>query len=315
MRVLFICSGNKQDGISPIILNQGYSLIKKDVKLDYFLIKGKGYKGYLKNVLQLKKFLQSKKFDIIHAHYSLSGFVAAISGAKPLVVSLMGSDIKAKGIYRAAIHLFSKFIWLKTIVKSTRMKEDIDIPDALVIPNGVDMNVFTLLEKNECQRRVSFNPLKKHIVFIADKNRKEKNFLLAQSAFKLLNPRDTELHIISNTKKELIPIYLNASDILLLTSLWEGSPNVIKEALACNLPIISTNVGDVSDLITGIEGCFICTYDEENVAEKIDQALHFCYEKGRIKGRQMIIESGLDADSIAEKIQSVYNGMLLNKLR
>lgn len=93
MKVLFVSSGNSEFGISPIIKNQGESLKQNGIDLYYFTIKGKGIKGYLKNIPILKKYLKNHNYDIIHAHYSLSAIVATLSGAKPLVVSLMGSDI------------------------------------------------------------------------------------------------------------------------------------------------------------------------------------------------------------------------------
>jgi hypothetical protein len=93
MKVLFVSSGNSEFGISPIVKNQGESLKQNGIDLDYFTIKGKGIKGYLKNIPILKKYLKYHNYDIIHAHYSLLAIVATLSGAKPLVVSLMGSDI------------------------------------------------------------------------------------------------------------------------------------------------------------------------------------------------------------------------------
>ena len=106
MNVLFISSGNSKSGISPIIKNQGDSLKKQEVSIDYFLIKGKGILGYFKSIFTLKKYLREKRIDVFHAHYSLSGFVAAFAGCKPLVVSLMGSDIKARWYLKYIIKFF-----------------------------------------------------------------------------------------------------------------------------------------------------------------------------------------------------------------
>ena len=96
MNILFISSRNTKNGISPIIKNQGESLKTQNVKIDYFTIEGKGISGYFKSILTLKKHLKKQKYDIFHAHYSLSGFAATLSGCRPLIVSLMGSDVKAK---------------------------------------------------------------------------------------------------------------------------------------------------------------------------------------------------------------------------
>ena len=140
MKVLFVCSGNSKFGISPIVKNQGESLKNNGVNIAYFTIKGKGFKGYLKNIPRLKKFLKSNKYDLIHAHYSLSAIAASLAGAKPIITSLMGSDIQAKTFWKLMIKFFNRISWKTTIVKSLRMREQIGISDALVIPNGVDVN-------------------------------------------------------------------------------------------------------------------------------------------------------------------------------
>ncbi|MBQ0740052.1 glycosyltransferase, partial [Aquimarina celericrescens] len=123
MRILFVSSGNTKNGISPIIKNQGQSLISLGYSVTFFTIKGKGFKGYFKNIFELKRFLKKQKFDIIHAHYSLSGMVASLSGASPIVISLMGSDVKASLFLRYIIRGFSMLFWKQIIVKSQDMKE------------------------------------------------------------------------------------------------------------------------------------------------------------------------------------------------
>ena len=104
--------------------------------------------------------------------------------------------------------------------------------------------------------------------------------------------------------------YYSAADVVLLTSVTEGSPNVIKEAMACNCPIVSTDVGDVREVLGNTEGCYISGLDPVEVAEKTKKALEFSYTKGRTKGRQRIIELGLDSESIAKKIVEVYKKAL-----
>ena len=125
MNILFISSRNTKNGISPIIKNQGESLKTQNVKIDYFTIEGKGISGYFKSILTLKKHLKKQKYDIFHAHYSLSGFAATLSGCRPLIVSLMGSDVKAKWYLKYIIKFFEFFFWNNTIVKSIDMKNEL----------------------------------------------------------------------------------------------------------------------------------------------------------------------------------------------
>lgn len=303
MKVLFVSSGNINEGISPIIKNQGESLKANGVTLEYFAIEGKGFKGYFKNIFKLSKFLKPKDYDIVHAHYSLSGMVAALSGAKSLVVSLMGSDIhnQSGGIWRVIIRLFQRFRSQATIVKSQRMKDKINLPQTHVIPNGVDLNHFKPIDQKQARKRVGFDPFKKMVIFVANPNRYEKNFSLAQKAYTYLNREDVELHTVYDIDYAMIPYFMNAVDVLLLTSLWEGSPNVIKEAMACNCPIVSTDVGDVNEVIGKTEGCHITSFDPGDVAEKLRMALSFGH---RTNGREHIRH--LDSNLIAKKIIKIY---------
>jgi len=109
LKVLFVSSGNSENGISPIVKKQGESLINSGVDVGYFSIIGKGLKGYLKNVIPLKKHIRQHPYDLIHAHYSFSAFTATLAGCKPLVVSLMGSDSRPDFISKAAIRVSSFF--------------------------------------------------------------------------------------------------------------------------------------------------------------------------------------------------------------
>ena len=148
MNILFVSSGNSSIGLNPIIKNQGTSLERNDLNVQYFLIRGRGVFGYLGNVIALRRLIKKKEFDIVHAHYSMSGFVAALAGCRPLIVSLMGSDVKSDKYFKFLIKVFNGLFWNELIVKSNDMKLSLDIETAHVIPNGVDMKKFRPIDKN-----------------------------------------------------------------------------------------------------------------------------------------------------------------------
>ncbi len=312
MKVLFISSGNK--GISPIIRAQGESLRKAGIQIEYLPIVGKGIWGYLSNVPAVRKRFSKGGFDLVHAHYSLCGFVAALANLstpkkkkKPIVMSLMGSDVKDGDFWLSIIRHFVKHVWDVTIVKSDDMKNSLGIDSVYVIPNGVDIELCRPLDQENCRREIGWDLGKKYVLFGADPAREVKNFPLTQSAFSQLALENVELKTLGQVPHDEIPLYLNACDVLLLTSKWEGSPNIIKEAMACNIPIVCTDVGDVRWLLEGVDGCYLTSHDVDDIAGKIMLALDF---GERTNARERLVKLQLDAESVVEKIVNLYKSVI-----
>jgi len=309
MKVLFVASGN-HGAVSPVVGNQAEALNTEGVEIEWYLLKGKGIKGYLRNVKPLRQYINTHPYDAIHAHYSLSAFVASLAGAKPLVVSLMGSDVKAAGWYKFVIRFFAwLFRWKAIIVKSNDMYRDLGIKRAIVIPNGVNMERFKPLDKSDCLKQLGWDSTKKHILFPANASRPEKDYPLAETAVERareLVSEGVELHAFENTPNTETPYWYNAADVVLMTSKWEGSPNVIKEAMACARPIVSTNVGDIAERLNGVEGCYAVEMKECLVSESLAKALIEAMGYSKTKGRKKIISDGLDAREINKKLVEVY---------
>ena len=304
MRVLFISSGNSKSGISPIIKNQGESLIEEGIDVEYFTIKGKGIRGYLKSIPKVRAYLKENQYDIVHAHYWLSAIVTSLAGAKPIVVSLMGDDVKAKRWFRWIIYIFHHISWSRTIVKSKDMYISLGIKDVYIVPNGVDLDRFRPIPKDIALKEIGWSSRKKHILFSSNPDRVEKNFPLAKRAFEYIDDSNLELHYLKDVPNDRVPYYYNGSDVVILTSFWEGSPNAIKEAMACNVPIVSTRVGDVDEVISETKGCYISSFDYIEFASNIKKALEF----GRkTEGREVI--KHLKSDLIAKKIIDIYKGI------
>ena len=248
---------------------------------------------------------------MIHAHYSLSAFAVSLAGVKPIVVSLMGSDVKATRLYKLVIRFFARFFhWRAIIVKSQDMYKDLRIKRALIVPNGVNLDLFKPMDKATCRHSLGWDVEKIHVLFPANPFRQEKDFALAQQSVGLLD-KNLEIHVFEQVEHHKTPLYFNAADVVLLTSKWEGSPNVVKEALACGCPIVSTDVGDVSERIAGVEGCYVAhSRNPEKLAELLNKALNF---EGRTKGNEKIIADGLDNRQVAEKLIRIYSQILKEK--
>lgn len=305
MKVLFISSGNSNQGISPIVKNQGDSLKKVKVKVDYYRITGNGILGYLKNVIPLYKYIRRNKPDLLHAHYSLCGIVTALTFQHPLVVSLMGSDVNNKG-RNLFIKSFIRYFWNFTIVKSRSMQKTLGLNTVKVLPNGVSFDRFFEMDKISAQKELNWSTKKKHILFAANPSRPEKNYQLAIDAMRLLDDENIELHYLEDVPNEEMAVYYNAADVVLLTSTREGSPNVIKEAMACNAPIVATSVGDIEEVIGNTAGCFLVSFNEKDVAEKLSKALA---KNDRTNGREQILH--LKDEEIAFQLLTEYQRLLV----
>jgi len=306
VKILFVCSGNKGEA-ATLIQNQAQALISKGHTVDYFLIKGKGIKGYLKNIHNLKTFQKTNRFDIVHAHYSFSAVVATLSGSKPLVVSLMGSDIFANRFHFLLVQFFCLISsWRFLIVKSEGMALKVKYCSPEVIPNGVDLLKLIPDDKQGSQARLGWHGNCKHILFPANPERHEKNFNLTLQAIQQIKDPTISVHVFQGTPHSEVVHHYNASDVVVLTSLWEGSPNVIKEAMATNRPIVSTRVGDVEWLFGNEPGHFLADFTRDSVAKQIIAALRFAEEHETTNGRQRLTHLGLDSSSISERLISIY---------
>ena len=304
MKVLFVGSGNKTNGEPSILIkNQAISLENKGFQIEYYLIQGKGIIGYLKNIPSLRNKIKRANYDVLHAHYSLSGFILSLSSLflnnSKKIVSLMGSDTQIFGLKRLIIQIFHRLFWDVTIVKTQKMKESLKLKEAFVIPNGVNLSLFD--SNQETNKNI--------VLFAADPSRKSKNFPLAKAAMEYLQSighRDLQLKVVYNISQTEIVKEIQSASCIILTSLWEGSPNIVKEAMACNRPIVSTKVGDVNWLLSNVSGCFIANSNAKDIGEAIISALQFSNQQGQTNGRSKLIQLGLDSESIADRLIEIY---------
>ena len=310
-RVLFISSANR-NGINPIVTAQGISLSDAGLDVHYYGILGKGAAGYLKNIGKIRKTVRDVQPDIIHAHFSFSGFAASLAAqGKPVVVSLMGSDVAGGWVHRFPTKFFSRFLWARTIVKSEWMAKRTLSRRIAVIPNGVDLKrFFPTNDRSALKRKCGLSADKKHILFFADPNRYSKNYTLAQQAMRHASIDDAELVVKFDVSHGDMPELINAADMVLLTSRWEGSPNVVKEAMACNCPVVATSVGDVAWLFGNETGYYTADFNPQNIGNRISGVMQLLDDGVQINGRQRIIRLGLDSESIASRLIKVYEEVL-----
>ena len=252
--------------------------------------------------------MKQNEYDVVHAHYSFSAFIASLSGASPLVVSLMGSDVKKGRVFKALVRLASRlFKWKDIIVKSEDMKASLGIYKVKIIPNGVNFGRFKPMDEDQCREKLGWDSSVVNILFPSNPSRPEKNYQLLESSLARFNER-FEVHFFINVPNEETPLWYNAADVVVMTSLWEGSPNAIKEAMACNRIVVSTPVGDVPWLTADTEGVFITEFEPGACAEALSKAIAFKKSKQGVASREKIDSLGLSSVKIAKRLLEIYNG-------
>ena len=307
MRVLIVASYNK-GRFAPFVVEQAKALGERNCMIQFFGLQGKGIKGYMKNLPVLKKEIKSFQPDVIHAHYGLSGLLANLQRRIPVVTTYHGSDIndkKALPFSKVAMCLskWNFFVSHKTMeIVGPRNRYSL-------VPCGIDFSALQLTEKNEARRQMNLTPEKKYILFAGAFDNTVKNAPLAKEAVASMHDNQVELLELKGYTRDEVTLLMCAVDALLMTSFTEGSPQVIKEAMACGCPIVSVDVGDVKERVDGVEGCFVSVGREsDELANMLRKAVFF---EGKTKGREKILIDGLDNKQVAEKIVNVYNKVIV----
>lgn len=307
MRVLVVASYNR-GRFAPFIKEQAIALQATGCEIDFFGLQGKGLRGYLKNLPTLNLKIKTFRPDIVHAHYGLSGLFANLQRKAPVVVTYHGSDINEKSVLR-----FSKIsMWLSAwnIFVSRKTLEIANPKQKFeLLPCGVDLTDLQLTIKVEAKQQMYLDENKKYILFAGAFDNEVKNASLAKMSFALLNDENVELIELKGYSRDEVTLLMCAVDALLMTSFSEGSPQVIKEALACGCPIVSVDVGDVKERVKDVEGCFVAaTRESEELENLLRKALAF---EGKTKGREKIIADGLDNQRVALQLVEIYKKVCL----
>lgn len=303
MKVLVVCSYKKDlpGNIAPFIKEQMDALRKGRVDCECFLVKGKGVAGYLKNLKALNDTVLHYQPEVIHAHYGLCGLLANMQHKVPVVTTYHGSDINNPKTLRYSKIAIRLSAW--NVFVSKRSMELVHLGEhCSLIPCGVDLNDLQQTRKAEALQRMGLSLDKRYVLFAGGFDNPVKDAPLAQRAVENL---DVELLELKGYSREEVTLLMCAADALLLTSKSEGSPQVIKEALACGCPIVSVDVGDVRERTDGVEGCRVATTREpRELEELLVKAMAY---QDKTKGRNKIIADGLDNESIAGRLIEIYS--------
>ena len=326
MKILIV-GNNKPGRFAPFVEEQARALQLQGCDVVFFGVQGKGIWGYLRCLPALKHAIKQHQPDLIHAHYGLSGLLANLQRRVPVVTTYHGSDINKPNILR-----FSKIamrLSAHNIFVSQRNVEIASLPDCLkkrstLLPCGVNMTDDQLTSRAEARKALGIIDAAKIVLFAGAFNNMVKDPVLAQEAIDQCAKFTNGLRVLNDLKdlndsaltlvelrgytRAQVNQLMCAANCLLMTSKTEGSPQVIKEAMACGCPIVSVDVGDVAERVSGVEGCYVVSSREpKDIANALQLAMAF---EGKTNGRQRIIEMGLDNEQVAKRLVEIYERLL-----
>lgn len=274
--------------------------------------------AYVKALFQFHT--KIKGYDVIHCHHIYVGLLAAIiAPGKKKVVSFLSDEFNLsthgwkRWMYRFVVRRAQARIYKKAIPPD--LMQD---PFSKYLPNGVDLNYFQPGNKAEACRRLGLDSHKRYLLFVSgnDLYRPEKRYTLLASALERLkqNSKYENVEILPMVKatREDVPAYFQAAEMHVLTSLYEGSPNSVKESMACNVPVLATPVGNVRDMIADAPGCKIIEDENpERIAVQIAEMLDNTQAHDL---RTVLMQKGLDMASVALQLKALYSQVFSLKM-
>lgn len=300
----------EKSGDSPQIRDQIEALQLRGVHVELMYInRYKGKRSYFQAAWRIALLsFQSKRYDLIHAFYGHCGFLARLQVKYPIVVTFLGSDLlhsRDGAIGKVAAKLADGII-----VQSEEMKRVSKRDDAYVIPFGVNLRIFKPSSVEEVRRELGFSVEEKLVLFPWNPSRYVKRFDIIQAAVRILQAKHDKVVLVTvyDQPHEIVAKYMNACNVLVLASEHEGSPMALREAMACNLPIVAVDVGDVRQMIGNTEGCYLCKREPVDIAEKIELVIG---SGNRTSGYQDIRLQ--DASWGADQVLLLYQSVLASR--
>lgn len=304
------------------------ALRRAGVDVEVYFVNGRADKReYAKMPFGFFARIRRTRYDVVHVHHSFCGLVATRQRGVPVVWTfhegeIMGGTADALREQPIKHVAYSKrmkqFVARRVdalVVVAEHLRAPLGRPDALCLPAGIDINLFAPIETNVAKRTLGLDAAKRYLLFPSVPTRVEKRFELAQRAVEVLRERwpemrDVELIALNNVPHEDVPLYMNASELVLMTSAFEASPVVIREALACNVPVLSTDVGDARVMLSGISGCAIVGPEPSAIAEALHQALE---SPRRVTSRQTMQRFSLE--NTAQQLRALYDRVVAGHRR
>ncbi|MCB9458840.1 MAG: glycosyltransferase [Anaerolineaceae bacterium] len=299
MHILAITTAS-QTSPSPAIQDHLDGLLAYGITYDVYTIHVHNKKSYLKAAQFVAgTMLQRRKYDLIHAFYGHCGLIARAQFTLPVVVTFQGTDILGgiEGMSHARDGQIGRTVSRvvnSAIVMSDQMAQYCHTQPTHVIPFGINTDIFKPGSQIQARAELGLHPNTRYILFPYNPKRTEKRYYLAEAALALVREQideDVELLPVFAKPREMVAKYMQASDGFILVSDHEGSPVAVREAIACTLPVVSLDVGDVASIIEQVDHCTIATEDTADIAQKLVEVLK---SGERIQNTQAITRMNVD---------------------
>jgi len=267
----------------------------------------RGRSHYLPATRRLRALLRAERFDLVHAHYGLAGWVARLAGARPLLVTFHGTDVRHPVVGPLSRRLAWRADLVAGVSRALFFEEDgrpglPDVPGAAVLPCGPELGRFAPAPRAAARAALGLDPAGRYLLFPADPARPEKRH---DRAAQIAAATGAELLTGGSIEPEAMSTWMNAANAVLVTSDYEGFGMAAIEALACDVPVLSTPVGVAPYLLAGIEGCLCAPFDPDIWATAARPHLDASDPRVAGAGRAATLAAG----PMAERVIEVYRHM------
>ncbi len=320
MRILEVSryKENFADHQLPFVTEQGDAIRALGHEVEYFLVRG----NYVKAVDALKEKIREFKPDIVHAHFGLSAITAELQSLVPVVTTFHNGET-----LNWHVNLMSSLMSLRAkhviyVAQHVRDLSYFKAKNYSIIPCGVPMDQCVVINKAKARKQLGWDADKKYILFGGAFDNLRKNYPLLRDAVECIGG-DIEIVEMKGLTREQCVIRMNACDMFALPSHSEGSPQALKEAMACNCPCLATDIADVRYLFGEEPGHWILrnprkTYERWDADEKsLDEMVALLKEalafEGRTNGRKRIEELHLTNEAVAKRIVNIYKEIINKK--
>jgi glycosyltransferase involved in cell wall biosynthesis len=300
------------------------ALIEKGVDVDVLFLNPRlGKSRYLTGLPTLARAIRSR-YDVLHAQHSYCAVqVAALRRVlrvrTPLLFTLHEGEAHSASPAGRDRALTKRLAYWKRLKRLAMEASDhvVTVDERLVaalayqgpysvIAPAIDTERFRPMDAAECRARLRLPVEQQLVLFPASPDRPEKGADLLEAALARMHRRRPHVVLGGRIEPTEMPLYMNAADVVVQTSHFEASPMIVKEALACDTPVVSTDVGDVTSLFGAAPACFVTSRDPQRVAWALERALAWT---GPVGGRELVLAQGLSPASVAERYLQVFSEM------